>query len=337
MLHELPHFSDVLARANSIRCMLVRSGTSRLLVLDGTEVRRGQAGHDQVRRIVLGADGHGGFGGRSSQENKVALVWPADEEGCFRFRFLQVIAHSGAVLPMECSNSASASAMLAQLSSRPRTRISVWQAVNLSTGQRVELRPQHQTGVAKAWRVRFLATPESRRALTGLGETHRLRPFGKHVRITPVLLGNLFLFTEVDPARVDGKSAEAIARAGMHAARAKGFSPPEGYHPKVIPYRVSSDGSKRVIEAASYYHGERHRSIPGSAAMALAGFVEMHDTAAHGRRPRWSVRHTSGTLEVRLGIDGEGGETKLAWAEFTTPVQLLGWGVAALNRRSRRS
>jgi hypothetical protein len=81
MLHKLPHFGDVLAGKNSIRCMLVRSGTSRLLVLDGTEIRPGKAGHDQVRRIMLGADGHGGYGGQTSQQNKVTLVWPEDESG----------------------------------------------------------------------------------------------------------------------------------------------------------------------------------------------------------------------------------------------------------------
>jgi hypothetical protein len=336
MLHRLPHFNDVLAHANSIRCMLVRSGTSRLLLLDGAEIRSGKAGYEQVRRIMLGVDGHGGFGGQTSQENKVALVWPEDETGEFRYRFLQVIAHSGVVLPMECSNSASASAMLAQMSEPPERMKLEWRATNLSTGQKVELRPHPERGVARAWHVRFLATPTSRKALSGLCGTSHVRVLGQKVEMTPVMLGNLFLFTRIDPARLDPESVETIAREGMRVARTAGFSPPEGYHPKVIPYRIVSEGATRTIETASYYHGERHRSMPGSAAMALAGFLEIHGEHPPADNPQWIVRHPSGTFDVRLSLEARGGETELAWAEFTTPVQLLGWGVAALNRRSQR-
>jgi hypothetical protein len=336
MLHRLPHFNDVLAHKNSIRCMLVRSGTSRLLLLDGAEIRSGEAGYEQVRRIMLGVDGHGGYGGQTSQENKVALVWPADETGEFRYRFLQVIAHSGVVLPMECSNSASASAMLVQLSEPPEKLNSAWRATNLSTGQKVELRPYPKKGVAKAWGVRFLATASSRKALCGLCGPSHVRLFGQEVEMTPVLLGNLFLFTRIDPARLDSESAETIARKGMRVARTAGFSPPEGYHPKVLPYRIVSEGTTRAIETVSYYHGERHRSMPGSAAMALASFLEMHGEHPPTDQPQWSIRHPSGTFDVRLNFEGRRGARELAWAEFTTPVQLLGWGVAALNHQPQR-
>lgn len=337
MLHDLPHFSNLLAHKNAVRCMLVRSGTSRLLVLDGSEIRSGNAGHDQVRRIMLGADEHGGYGGRTSQENKVALVWPQDEDGRFRFRFLQVIAKSGAVLPMECSNSASASAMLAQLSQSQTTDIRMWQATNLSTGQRIELRPQPEVGVANAWHVRFLTTPKSRVGLNGLGGTRKIRVLQQRVEMTPVLLGNLFLFTEIDPALLDADSAELIAQAGMRAARSEGFCPPDGYHPKVIPYRVLPEGAGRHITTASFYHGERHRSMPGSAAMALASFLETKSRPSGAARPRWKVRHPSGFFDVRLCVDVDSRAPQVLWAEFTTPVQLLGWGVAALNRRRRGS
>jgi hypothetical protein len=336
MLHRLPHFADVLSREDSIRCMLVRSGTSRLLLLDGVEVRPGKAGHDQVRRIMLGSDGHGGYGGRSSQENKVALVWSGVESGTFRFRFLQVIAQSGAILPMECSNSASASAMLAQLGDDVGRPISMWKATNLSTGQKIELRPEPGPRIAKAWRVRFLASPASREALAGLGGPCHVRVLGQRVEITPVALGNLFLFTKIDPTRLDSASSEIIARAGMQAARAAGFAAPEGYHPKVIPYRITSTSS-REVETASYYHGELHHSMPGSAAMALAAYLEMHESRSRGKSARWRIQHTSGSLEVRLGIEAGRGDFRLAWTEFSTPVGLLGWGVADLPRRLRRS
>lgn len=335
MLHELPLFNDQLARANSIRCMFVRSGTSRVLLLDGAAIRAGKAGHDQVRRIMLGADGHGGFGGMTSQDNKVALVCSGEEAGTFRFRCLQVVAESGAVLPMECSNSAAASAMMAQLSGR-RDGQAVWRATNLSTGQKVELRPDSPRGIARSWSIRFLADANYRKKLLGWGRARRVQLPDREVEVAPVLLGNLFLFTDIAPDLLDEESLATIAKVGMGAAREAGWKFPENYHPKVIPYRLLGDRSAREVETAGFYHGERHRSMPGSAAMALASFLELRGDYPKERRPQWTVRHTSGAFDVRLGVEASGGDKEIFWAEFTTPVRLLGWGVA-LDGRPRRS
>ncbi|GEM_PF-6153303 len=332
MFHNLPHFSNRLAEANSIYCMLVRSGTSRVLLLDGSEIRSGKAGHDQIRSIMLGSDGHGGFGGMTSQDNKVALVWPANCDGSFRFKFLQVVAESGAVLPMECSNAASASALMAQLSGQDSAR-SIWKATNLSTGQKMELRPGSREKIAKTWKIRFLAARDSNRALQGLGKGASVQINGNKVEITPVLLGNLFLFTNVAPELLDKESSTLIAREGMKAATKAGWIPPKDYHPKVIPYRVISDGAQRAVETASYYHGELHRSMPGSAAMALASFLEIRRGNTGGSQPQWNVRHTSGSFEVTLGMDTSSKFRKVSWSEFKTPVRLLGWGVALLDSR----
>ena len=336
MFHNLPHFNSRLAQANSINCMLVRSGTSRVLLLDGSEIRAGQAGHDQIRRIMLGADGHGGFGGMTSQDNKVALVWPANSDGSFRFKFLQVVAESGAVLPMECSNAASASALMAQLSGQDNSR-SFWRATNLSTGQKMELRPGSKGKIAKSWSIRFLADSNSNKALQGLGRGCSVQINGKKVGITPVLLGNLFLFTDIPPESLNRESSALIAREGMKAATKTGWIPPKNYHPKVIPYRVLSDGLRREVETASYYHGELHRSMPGSAAMALASFLEVRMGKTDASRPQWNVRHTSGSFDVRLGIDTSTKTRKVSWSEFITPVRLLGWGVASLERSNHKS
>jgi 2-methylaconitate cis-trans-isomerase PrpF len=336
MFHNLPYFNNQLAHANSIRCMLVRSGTSRLLLLDGSEIRAGKAGHDQIRRIILGSDGHGGFGGMTSQDNKVALVWPADSDGSFRFKFLQVVAESGAVLPMECSNAASASALMAQLSGQDDAR-PVWKATNLSTGQKMELRPGSRERIAKTWNVRFLAEENSHKALQGLGSNASVRLNGKTVQITPVLLGNLFLFTEIAPDLLDKKLAAQIAREGMNAASKAGWVAPQDYHPKVIPFRLNANGERREVETASYYHGELHRSMPGSAAMALASFLEMRGGVSGGKRIEWNIRHTSGSFDVKLGIDTSEGTKKISWSEFSTPVRLLGWGVASLERSNLKN
>ncbi len=316
--------------------MVVRSGTSRIVILDGHQLRPGGRGHEDVLRIMLGVDGNGGLGGRTLQENKVALVWPEAVSAQFRFRVLQVIPSTREVLPVECLNSSSAAVTLAQLGGRHRRHESLWRAVNLSTGQNIELRPGKDQGVADAWAVRFLASPRTRRALAGLGGQHKVLLGSQRVAFHLVWLGNLFLFTELDPARCDADASAVIARAGVRAAQAAGIRPGRGYHPKVIPYRVVSTGDRPEVRAASYYLGELHRSFPGSAAMALCAYL----AGRHGKDApaldQWRVGHPSGAIDVRLGFEASGRAPRLEWSELVTPVSLLSWGVAAMPWRRAR-
>jgi hypothetical protein len=327
----IPHFSRLLETAPAATYMLVRSGTSRLVILDGRNVRAGAGGRTDVLRIMLGADGHGGLGGPTLQDNKVALVWAEQVPAQFRFRFLQVIPSLRVALPMECSNSASAAAMLAQLSGHHRGLDAVCRAVNLSTGQRIELRPNREHAIADAWAVRFLASARTRRSLAGLAGKFRVRLAGRSVEFHPVLLGNLFLFAAMDPGECDAATAAPIARAGMRAARASGFRAPHDYHPKVIPYRVASTGGRPEVHAASYYHGELHRSFPGSAAMALCAFLACSKGREAAALDHWRVRHPSGVIDVALSFDASHRVPRLEWTEFVTPVSLLAWGAAATN------
>jgi len=331
----LPHFSTLMENVPAATFMLVRSGTSRLVVLDGSQIRPGGQGHKEILSIMLGRDRHGGLGGPTLQDNKVVLVWPEEELAKFRFRFLQVVPSTRAVLPMECSNSSSASAMLAQLGGHHRGAESQWQAVNLSTGQRIELRPNRDREIASAWAVRFLAVPGTRKALKGLTGDHRVKIRGETITFRPVLVGNLFLFASVDPERVDADMVAAIAHAGMQVARKAGFNPKLGYAPKVIPYTILSFGSQPKIRTASYYHGERHRSFPGSAAMAICAFLASTQTDVSRAPTRWRLHHPSGVIEVDLGFDTSGRVPILLWTEFVTPVALLSWGAVAMPWRRR--
>ena len=146
-----------------------------------------------------------------------------------------------------------------------------------------------------------------------------------------MLLGNLFLFSDIDPLSVDTEVIDKIARSGMRTAHSAGFRPGRGYHPKVVPYRITKDGAKPAVRTASFYHGEQHRSFPGSAGMALAAFLEQKQSEAGGRP--WRIRHPSGDFEVRLGYTASARSKRLLWTEFTTPTRLVGWGAAALPWR----
>ena len=313
-------------------CAVIRAGTSTVVVLDGRTIRSGEAGKNEVLRIMLGQDFQGGLGGKTSQDNKVALAWPADEKGKFRFRFFQIVAHSRKVLPMECSNAAAASALLPQLVRGVAANHPMIQTRNLSTGQPMELRPKIINDIPRSCGIRFLIKPQERVALQGLCKTFTVKTATQKLRCTPVLRGNLFLFTEMEPKKMTQKTFEAIEKAGMRHARKAGFKPQSGYHPKVVPFQLLSRGKHSEVKSASYYHGELHRSMPGSAAMALTSFLE---TKFRNESPvfcnRWTVYHTSGDFEVRFGFSNK--QAELEWAEFTTPVHLLSWGAAALPWR----
>ncbi|MGR8934333.1 MAG: hypothetical protein ACU837_08080 [Gammaproteobacteria bacterium] len=284
---------------------------------------------------MLGHDGHGGLGGLRLQDNKVAIVWPEKEPAQFRFCFLQVVPSTGTVLPMECSNSSSASAMLAQLGGHHRGQESQWRAVNISTGQKIELRPNSDHHIADAWTVRFLVSARTRKALAGVTGDHHVQIAGKRITFRPVLVGNLFLFSELDPETVDAHVAGIIADAGMRVARDAGFAPQPGYSPKVIPYRICSIGSRSEVHAASYYQGELHRSFPGSASMALCAFLATKYGNADPVMNHWRICHPSGVIDVTLGFDTSRNPPKLEWTEFVTPVSLLAWGSAAMPWRRK--
>ncbi len=329
----MPHFGKLLSRAPSARYMIVRSGTSRLVVLDGSEIRPGAAGRNEVLRLMKGDRDHGGLGGSTLQENKVALVWPEEREAAFRFRFLQVIPETGSVLPMECCNGASSAAMLAQLGGYCPGRTEAWRAVNLSTGQKMELRPRNRQGIAQAWRIRFLASQKSRKTLGELNAPKLACAGDLSIPYHPVVIGNLFLFAEIDPEQCSPEIVDAVEQAGLEEMRKCGMGG-TGYRAKVIPYNLQGYGSPSVVRSASYYCGERHRSFPGSAAMALAAFLESRRAGSAGKARVWRIVHPSGEIDVELGYP-EGSGAGLIWSELTTPVELLAWGSAFLPWRSR--
>ena len=330
-----PHFGSLLSHAPSARYMIVKSGTSRVVVLDGSEIWPGAAGRREMLGLMKGTDGNGGLAGTSFQENKIAVVWTEKDAPAFRFRFFQMLPETGQLLPMECSNSASSSAMFAQLGGHHRGRVDVWKAINLSTKQRVELRAEGGSqGIPEAWRVRFLASPKSRVALRGLTDPKSINIGRRTVWFHPVLLGNLFLFVDLDPDLCHEEISEAVAQRGMKTVSTAGFDRGPNYHPKVIPYRIAESGESITVRTASYYCGELHRSFPGSAAMALASYLERNrsDRTTAAQRT-WQVVHPSGEMQVSLGFNGASPDG-LRWAEFTTPVRLLAWGSAYMPWRA---
>lgn len=306
-----PHVLKSLRHAREIPCMLICSGTSRLVVINGEHLPQDPG--PTLLELMLGKPY--GLGGTSSQSNKVAVVQADHAREAFTFHFYQIIHQTGQMKDdMECSNAAAASGLFARLSgvARPRAERHQLRTTNLATGQHVQLTiPAESDMWLHPWGVRFELTPEVRERFRECGEPHRVADLTCHL----VPRGNLFVFCQIPPEQMTEPFSQEIARQASPLAISLGRAR-EGVLPKIIPYEVR--GPRRVA-AASFFEGERHASLPGSAAMALGLFLRLQGAVAGSPV---TVEHPSGSIEVSVGDD---------FTEFSTPVKLLLHGAAPVN------
>ena len=113
-----PVITTSLRRAFEIPCMIICSGTSRLVVIGGEHLPPpGEQRNRLLLDLMLGKP-HG-LGGEGSQANKVSVVTSDRAREAFKFHFYQ----TGQLMDkMECSNAAAAAGLFARLSwvARPR-------------------------------------------------------------------------------------------------------------------------------------------------------------------------------------------------------------------------
>lgn len=308
-----PHVLQSLRRATEIPCMIICSGTSRLVVIDACHLPQSdQARQALLLDLMLGKP-HG-LGGNTSQANKIALVTSDRSCDAFSFHFYQILHTTGRMLDnMECSNAAAAAGLFARLSgvARPRPGQHLLRTTNTATGQRVLLTIPGQDEIWKSpWGVRFELEKDVSERFQGCAEPHRIDQVPCHL----VPHGNLFAFFQFPPERMTSERAEQLAQKVTSLAIELGRARP-GFVPKIIPYEVR--GPARVA-AASFFHGEKHASLPGSAAMALGVFLTL--AGAVSASPL-TFDHQGGSIEVTVNLPE-------LYAEFATPVRLLLHGAA---------
>jgi hypothetical protein len=297
--------------------MIVRSGTSRLVTILGDHVPVHAPHRDELLlSIMLGDDETPGLGGEGYQTNKVCLV-RHDRLGrggrAFRFHFFQILRDERVVRDdMECSNAATAAAVHMMVSGLAGPDAEgVLQTLNEATGQEVRLVPSSRARPWKGfWRIRFLLAADVLPRARAAREHLATLPDGRRVAFSLFRHGNVFMFAKVPPAAVDREVSIALAQAAREAADAEGSAPSGAWDPKVIPY----EGAPDRLRAACWYVGERHHSLPGSAAMALGLFLGA---------PTAAIETPGPVITVHAAPDG-------SYTEYDTPVRLLLHGAAAL-------
>lgn len=322
-----PTITTSLRRAHEIPCMIICSGTSRLVVIGGESLPEAGPPRDQLLLDLMLGKPHG-LGGEGSQANKVAVVTTDRRRGAFHFHFYQIIRQTGQLMDrMECSNAAAAAGLFARLSrmARPAPGRSLLQTTNTATGQRILLSiPDHEEMWKHPWGVRFELDSEVTELVQGCSDACQMEIDGRVITYHLVPHGNLFVFCQVPPQEMTPALSLEIARqAGERAVELGRARRP--FLPKIIPYQVVD---RTHVEAASFFEGERHASMPGSASMALVLFLLLVRgellSPLQEHEPEVEVRFQGGSIRVRVGME----QGRACYTEFFTPVRLLLHGAA---------
>lgn len=316
-----PLVTQSLRRAEEIPCMIICSGTSRLVVIGGQFLPPPGEQRDQLLLDLM----HGkpqGLGGESSQNNKVAVVTSDCDRQAFRFHFYQVVPQTGQLFDqMECSNAAAAAGLFARLSrvARPLRGTTLIETTNTATGQHITLSiPAEGEMWKQPWGIRFhLAEAVAAQYHLCSQATILTLADGRTVACHLIKHGNVFAFCQLPPEAMSEELAVELSDRAIERAIELGRATPP-FLPKIIPYTTIEPHQFRT---ASYFEGERHSSMPGSAAMALALLARL---VLGVERPDFEIycgpRHQE-LIRVQLGESNE-------YSQFDTPVRLLLHGSA---------
>lgn len=317
-------------QANYLSGSIVCAGTSRALILSRDDFNEGS--NESIILAVLKGDGEGsGLGGNHYQGNKAAVVWRAPIPNGFNFRFYQYDKTSDRLLAdMECSNVAAGCAAYAVTSGLavPNSDGVVY-ALNDGTGQQsmlfptVPARPWHCD-----WSIRFLQNDFSSASIPmEPGLVHSTD--GKAVEYWAFERGNAFVLANIHPASSEPDLLHALEVLGGSAAQAAGAASAKADVPKILLYDIMSvQDSEAWVDVACYFIGERHRSLPGSGVMTLAGFLTLtYLTAAQPNVSNgtfvFHMRHYSGELSVAAHWEREESGYRVVATEYVTPVSII--------------
>lgn len=318
MRRGIPHLS----------CAMVRSGTSRLVVLRADQLPSDRARHKVILDLMANELATDGLGGQHYQSNKVAVVGRRDERHDFTFQFYQVDPKARRLYSrMECSNAASASAVAAMLDDvTPSGAGGCFRTVNLATKQQVELVPPAAQWWCGDWGVRFVGLRHLWEHMTETREPFAFDHHGLAVRGDIVEHGNIFVMTALPVDKVDPGLVSALAALGDAYAVRVGHPPSPS---KVLIYRVASaTKSGMVCDATCFSEGQQHHSLPGSAVMAMGAFLTANGLLqlpqdAPAAETRFRFHHPSGEMQARVHLVRGHKHWKIDSTSFETPVRLL--------------
>lgn len=315
-----------------LKSAIIRSGTSRFVVVSGSDLPRSNSRGPLLASLVAGETSADGLGGEHYQLNKIVVV-DADAQHGFSFCCYQLDRATKRLLAgVECANAASAAALFLMVSGglQPTAQGTLW-GRNRGTGQLVQLTgltPHVIAGGDVA--VRFLFENQE---LMFSGSSPRLAAVdGLSVPFWVLGRGNTFVFAAISPHSIGDEAVQALTQAGANVAGAA-VGPI-----KLICFEPASRSSTgAVINAVCYSNGELHGSLPGSGMMNLTALLagehleEERPVGASGEFI-YVLQHPAGHSSVKTGwVHGEGGY-QAEWAELETPARVLMNGQAIVPR-----
>ena len=318
-----------------LSCAIVRSGTSRLVVLRADQLPTDRARHKVILDLMANEMATDGLGGSHYQSNKVAVVGRPHGGHDFTFHFYQVDPKARRLYSrMECSNAASASAVAAMLDDIAPNGDGCFRTVNLATRQQVELVPPASSWWCGDWGVRFVGLHQLWEHMTETREPFAFDHHGLSVRGDIVQHGNIFVMAALPVDKVDPGLVSVLAALGdAYATRVGHPTSPS----KVLIYRVASvTDAGMACDATCFSEGQQHHSLPGSAAMAMGAFLTANGLLQipdEGRtaETHFQFRHPSGSMRVHVRLTRGRKHWKIDSTSFETPVRLLMHGDIVLR------
>lgn len=324
----------------TISCALVRCGTSRAVIVDGRTLPTRESREQILWTLIAGDTPGDGLGGEHYQFNKIAEVFPGSDASHFEFRFYQADLRERRLIEnLECANVAAGAALFATTVGLAAVdEAGVLWARNLGTNQLIELASvSRDSRVSGDWRVRFLVDAHGPAVKLHTPDPLPLvHPDGRSMEFWVAERGNVFVLANATPEAAEPEMIEQLRMQGTCCATMAGIAPHRAEAPKVILYSVEApDLSPPVVRAVCYFNGERHHSLPGSAAMCLSSFLAetrlLARGGAHGDGELLlRLCHPSGTLDTRVQWEACDEGWKIVATEFTTGVRMLFWGSAPL-------
>lgn len=318
-------------------CALIRCGTSRAMALCADQLPSDEPERSAaLRQRIGGSTPGGGLAGGHYQQNKLAVVAPADADSAFQFRFYQFDERSGELTgDLECGNVAAAAALFGLLAGMVEFddagRV---HGLNEGTGRWITFEPDR---TAEPWNttcnVRFFYGGGLRVPIfSGFQPLQPLAPAWP-VDTWVAQHGNVFVLADLEPRAATPDLLGALATAGAAIAVDLGAEEAIAAHAKVLAYRVDAVDERSIhAHATCFYRGQAHASLPGSGSMFLAAFLVRMLAGAldMGRVPSTAtvhLAHPAGVLPVTVTVDAGPGGLRVMATEFRTPVELLMWGV----------
>lgn len=314
----------------NLSAALVSAGTSRALILSGEEL--GEMPPElAVQTLMEGRGETGGLAGSHYQSNKVAVVWRAPFPTGFIFKFYQYDKDRGRVLAdMECSNvTAGCAAYALTAGIAVMEQDGTMHALNSGTGQQSLLSPSSPANPWRTdWNIRFMQEDFTTASIPMESEMLPV-PDGHGVEFWAFERGNVFVLSHINPGNAVPELVESLAEYGGRAATQRGANPQKAAAPKVLLYDIHAvQDNEAWLDVACHFMGERHKSLPGSGVMTLAGFLTLTFLAAvnpqlPGGTFIFHMRHPSGALSVAAYWEYDGTNYRVIATEFVTPVSII--------------